>query len=73
MRRTIDDHNKGRLISSTLKEAWQFVTRFAAALLLSGWCARAELVVNSDHGAQHSPQAIREVERILKLNLADSR
>ncbi len=35
--------------------------------------ARSELVVNSDHGAQYNPQAIREVERILKLNLAVSR
>jgi len=31
--------------------------------------AQSELVVNSDHGAQYNPQAIREVERILKLNL----
>jgi len=35
--------------------------------------ARSELVVNSDHGAQYNPQAIREIERILKLNLAVSR
>src|SRR5256884_3440577 len=35
--------------------------------------AGSELVVNSDHGAQYNPQAIREVERILKLNLAVSR
>ena len=35
--------------------------------------ARSELVVDSDHGAQYNPQAIREVERILKLNLAVSR
>ena len=35
--------------------------------------ARSELIVNSDHGAQYNPQAIREVERILKLNLAVSR
>ena len=35
--------------------------------------ARSELVVNSDHGAQYNPQAVREVERILKLNLAVSR
>ena len=28
--------------------------------------ARSELIVNSDHGAQYNPQAIREVERILK-------
>ena len=35
--------------------------------------AHSELVVNSDHGAQYNPQAIREVERILKLNLAVSR
>jgi len=34
--------------------------------------ARSELIVNSDHGAQYNPQAIREVERILKLNLAGS-
>jgi len=32
--------------------------------------ARSELIVNSDHGAQYNPQAIREVERILKLNLS---
>ena len=32
--------------------------------------AQSELIVNSDHGAQYNPQAIREVERILKLNLA---
>src|SRR2546430_12630855 len=35
--------------------------------------ARSELIVDSDHGAQYNPQAIREVDRILKLNLADSR
>jgi hypothetical protein len=70
---TIDGHNKGRLISSTLKGAWQFVITFATALLLFGWCRRSELVVNSDHGAQYNPQAIREVERILRLNLAVSR
>jgi len=35
--------------------------------------ARSELIVNSDHGAQYNPQAIREVKRILKLNLAGSR
>ena len=35
--------------------------------------AQSELVVNADHGAQYNPQAIREVERILKLNLAVSR
>jgi pimeloyl-ACP methyl ester carboxylesterase len=34
--------------------------------------ARSELIVNSDHGAQYSPQTIREVERILKANLAHS-
>jgi pimeloyl-ACP methyl ester carboxylesterase len=34
--------------------------------------AQSELIVDSDHGAQHNPQAIREVERILKLNLARS-
>src|SRR6266536_1055951 len=33
--------------------------------------AQSELIVNSDHGAQYNPQAIREVDRILKLNLAD--
>jgi pimeloyl-ACP methyl ester carboxylesterase len=31
--------------------------------------AQSELIVNSDHGAQYNPQAIAEVERILKLNL----
>ena len=31
--------------------------------------AQSELIVNSDHGAQYNPQAIREVERILKLKL----
>jgi pimeloyl-ACP methyl ester carboxylesterase len=35
--------------------------------------AQSELVVNSDHGAQYNPQAVREVERILKLNLPVSR
>jgi pimeloyl-ACP methyl ester carboxylesterase len=35
--------------------------------------ARSELIVNADHGAQYNPQAIREVERILKANLAVSR
>jgi pimeloyl-ACP methyl ester carboxylesterase len=35
--------------------------------------AQSELVVNSKHNAQYNPQAIREVARILKLNLADSR
>jgi pimeloyl-ACP methyl ester carboxylesterase len=34
--------------------------------------ARSELVVNADHGAQYNPQAIREVERILKRNLGHS-
>ena len=34
--------------------------------------AQSELIVNSDHGAQYNPQAIREVERILKLNLSYS-
>jgi pimeloyl-ACP methyl ester carboxylesterase len=29
--------------------------------------AQSELIVNSDHGAQYNPQAIREVQRILKL------
>ena len=28
--------------------------------------AQSELIVNSDHGAQYNPQAIREVDRILK-------
>jgi pimeloyl-ACP methyl ester carboxylesterase len=32
--------------------------------------AQSELIVNSDHGAQYNPQAIREVERILKLSLS---
>jgi pimeloyl-ACP methyl ester carboxylesterase len=32
--------------------------------------ARSELIVNSAHNAQYNPEAIREVERILKLNLA---
>jgi pimeloyl-ACP methyl ester carboxylesterase len=32
--------------------------------------AQSELIVNSDHGAQYNPQAIAEVERILKLHLA---
>ncbi|HWY51786.1 MAG TPA: alpha/beta fold hydrolase [Chthoniobacterales bacterium] len=31
--------------------------------------AQSELIVNSDHGAQFNPDAIREVERILKENL----
>src|SRR5256714_4106135 len=35
--------------------------------------AQSELIVNSDHGAQYNPAAIREVERVLKLNLAVSR
>jgi len=34
--------------------------------------AESELIVNSDHGAQNNQQAIREVERILKRNLATS-
>ena len=34
--------------------------------------AQSELIVNSDHGAQYNPQAIREVERILRLNLSHS-
>jgi pimeloyl-ACP methyl ester carboxylesterase len=34
--------------------------------------AQSELIVNSDHGAQYNPQAIREVERILKENLTAS-
>ena len=33
--------------------------------------AQSELIVNSDHGAQYNPQAIREVERILRLNLIE--
>src|SRR5215831_10522679 len=32
--------------------------------------AQSELIVNSDHGAQYNPQAIREVERILKLSVS---
>jgi pimeloyl-ACP methyl ester carboxylesterase len=35
--------------------------------------AQSELIVNSDHGAQYNPQAIQEVERILKKNLTTSR
>jgi hypothetical protein len=34
--------------------------------------AQSELIVNSDHGAQYNPEAIPEVERILKLNLSNS-
>ena len=34
--------------------------------------AQSELIVNSDHGAQYNPQAIREVERILRLNLSNA-
>jgi pimeloyl-ACP methyl ester carboxylesterase len=34
--------------------------------------AQSELIVNSDHGAQYNPQAIQEVERILKQNLTAS-
>jgi len=34
--------------------------------------ARSELIVNSGHGAQYNPQAIREVARILKRNLGHS-
>jgi pimeloyl-ACP methyl ester carboxylesterase len=34
--------------------------------------AESELIVNSDHGAQYKPEAIREVERILKENLTVS-
>jgi pimeloyl-ACP methyl ester carboxylesterase len=30
--------------------------------------AQSELIVNSDHGAQYNPEAIREVARILRLN-----
>jgi pimeloyl-ACP methyl ester carboxylesterase len=32
--------------------------------------AQSELIVNSDHGAQYNPEAIREIERILRLNLS---
>jgi pimeloyl-ACP methyl ester carboxylesterase len=35
--------------------------------------AQSDLIVHSDHGAQYSPEAIREVARILKLNLAATR
>jgi pimeloyl-ACP methyl ester carboxylesterase len=35
--------------------------------------AQSELVVHSDHGAQYNPDAIREVERILRVNLAPLR
>jgi hypothetical protein len=34
--------------------------------------AQSELIVNSDHGAQYNPDAIRKVERILKLNPSHS-
>jgi pimeloyl-ACP methyl ester carboxylesterase len=34
--------------------------------------AKSELVVHSDHGAQYNPEAIQEVERILRVNLAYS-
>src|SRR6266496_1432634 len=34
--------------------------------------AQSELIVNSDHGAQYNSEAIREVERILKLNLSNA-
>ena len=34
--------------------------------------AQSELIVNSGHGAQYNPRAIREVERILRVNLASS-
>jgi pimeloyl-ACP methyl ester carboxylesterase len=34
--------------------------------------AESELIVHSGHGAQYDPQAIREVERILKQNLTAS-
>jgi len=34
---------------------------------------QSELIVNSGHDAEYNPQAIREVERILKLNVASSR
>jgi pimeloyl-ACP methyl ester carboxylesterase len=34
--------------------------------------AQSELIVDSDHGAQYNPQAIREVARILKRNLGHS-
>jgi pimeloyl-ACP methyl ester carboxylesterase len=34
--------------------------------------AQSELIVDSDHGAQYNPQAIREVARLLKRNLGHS-
>jgi hypothetical protein len=34
--------------------------------------AQSELIVHSGHGAQYNPEAIQEVARILKLNLAHS-
>jgi len=34
--------------------------------------AKSELIVHSGHGAQYDPEAIREVERILKQNLTAS-
>jgi hypothetical protein len=33
--------------------------------------AKSKLFVHSGHGAQYDPEAIREVERILKENLTD--
>jgi hypothetical protein len=35
--------------------------------------AQSELIVHSGHGAQDDPEAIREVARILKLNMAAAR
>lgn len=32
--------------------------------------AKSELIVNSGHGAQYNPQAIAEVKRILRINVA---
>ena len=34
--------------------------------------AQSEKIVHSNHGAQYNPEAIREVERILRVNLARS-
>ena len=34
--------------------------------------AQSELIVNSNHMAQYNPEAIREVKRILRANLAAS-
>ena len=62
VRITIDDHNKGRLISSTLKGAWQFVTKFAAALLLFGWCGCAAHLATVETKPARLPAGLRVEE-----------